>query len=484
MNKKHIVCTQCVMDTSDKDIYFNEKGVCSHCLNFDETYHVSPAQEEENLASLAVKLKSHSAKYDCIVGMSGGVDSSYVAHLAAEMNLNPLVVHLDNGWNSRLAIRNVAKIIDKHQFDLETLIIDWQEFRDLQKAFLRAGVIDIELLTDHAITATLYRLAQKHNIKYILSGVNYATEHGMPLSWNWNKDDKTNIEAIHKQFGEVKLSTFPLISQKKLASLRQSETGPESINVLNLINYSAARAKQELQSGYGWEAYSGKHFESVFTRFYQSYILPVKFGVDKRKVHLSALIRNGEINREQAMLELAKPAIENRQLLRDRDYVIDKLEMDLESFEGLMKSSPVPHEHYASDFTASHQLRKQSGFIANLFKKESQVEKQASALLKHYLDRYQGKTFVIYCAGEIGARTLEQAREKGVYEKIVAVVDNKANHNQHNLGDILVQSPEVLGSLDFEVLLIASHKYQDEIFQNLISLPNMTEKTLIRLRDC
>lgn len=484
LTQKHVVCNRCVMDTSDKDIYFDVNGVCNHCLNFDNSYLVSPDDEITNLKALMQKLKQSSNGYDCIVGMSGGVDSSYVAHLAGKLGLNPLVVHLDNGWNSKLAIRNVSKIIEKNAFQLETLIIDWREFRDLQKSFLRAGVVDIELLTDHAITATLYRLAQKHNIKYILSGVNYATEHGMPLSWNWNKDDKTNIEAIHKQFGEVKLNTFPLIAQKKLANMRDSASGPESINILNLIRYSASRAKTELQQVYRWEAYTGKHFESVFTRFYQSYILPQKFGIDKRKVHLSALIRNGEISREEAVNVLLEPILSDKELNRDKEYLLEKLEMTDEEFNALMSQPPVTHDTYDSDFDSNHKLKVKRSPLGAVFRGVQLAEQQANALYKYLVKHHKGKPFVIYGAGEIGQKLLEIVNGKRGKMELVGIVDGKAQHNHHRLGAFDVVSPEDIHLLTCEVILIASEKYQHEIYKNLQTRSDIKNMELVRLSDC
>jgi len=277
------------------------------------------------------------------------VDSSYLVYLAWKHKLKPLVVHFDNGWNSETAVRNIERMIVKTGFDYQCLVIDWEEFRDLQRSFFRAGVIDIELLTDHAIMATTLRLARKHNIPCVLSGTNHATEYGMPKGWNWFKQDLRNIRDIHRKFGEKKLSTFPRMSLWETLWRLRVIRKPKFLEPLNMMAYRKDEAIRTLEQEFGWQYYGGKHFESVFTKFYQAYVLPKKFGVDKRKVHLSALIRNGEITRDLALAELAKPHYPPEDFERDRDYVLKKLGFSLEEFDKIMAASPIPHDHYASD---------------------------------------------------------------------------------------------------------------------------------------
>ena len=203
MSEKSI-CKYCVMDTSDVDIVFDKEGICNHCIDFfkkKDNYHFTPEQEEINLENLKKRLISRKqGTYDSVLGLSGGVDSSYLAYLAMELDLNPLCIHFDNGWNSNIAVRNVRNIIEKTGFDLYTFVIDWPEFRDLQLSFIRAGVVDIEMTTDHAIFASMFKIRKKFGVSSILSGTNYLTEHGMPESWSWQKLDIINIRSIHKKW--------------------------------------------------------------------------------------------------------------------------------------------------------------------------------------------------------------------------------------------------------------------------------------------
>lgn len=353
MKKVYQVCTRCVLDTSDPDIIFDDNGVCNYCLEADRElpkYRFSPEQEKENLASLASRIRNEAkGKYHAIIGLSGGVDSSYVTHLAKTLNLNPLIVHFDNGWNSEKSVSNIKKIVDKCGFDLETYVINWPEFRDLQRSFFKAGVVDIEILSDHAIMATMFKLRRKHKIKFVLSGSNYVTEHGMPLKWLWRKQDLTNIKAIQKQFGTRPLKEFPTLSSIEFQFIRMFGWGGVYIELLNHINYSKSMALKVLTEEYGWEYYGGKHFESVFTKFYQAYVLPAKFGYDKRKVHLSSLIRNKEITREEALTELENPPYHPSELETDKTYVLKKLGFTEAEFDQMMKEQPKEHLDYPSD---------------------------------------------------------------------------------------------------------------------------------------
>lgn len=346
-------CVRCVMDTTDPDIRFNEQGVCNYCEEAESllsSFKFTPGTEQENLKTLAERIKSDSkGKYDSIVGLSGGVDSSYVAYLAKEMKLNPLCVHFDNGWNSEIAVSNIKKIVNKCGFDLETYVIDWPEFRDLQRSFFKAGVVDIEMLTDHAIMATMFQLRKKYKIKYILSGSNYVTEHGMPTSWLWRKQDLPNIKDIQKKFGTKKIKNFPTMNSIKFQLSKMLGLGGTYIEILNNINYSKAMAMEVLKKEFEWEYYGGKHYESVFTKFYQAYFLPEKFNYDKRKVHLSAQIRNGEITKEEALKELLEAPYEPTQLRIDKQYVLKKLGFSDEEFEDIMNAPPKNHLDYASD---------------------------------------------------------------------------------------------------------------------------------------
>ena len=346
-------CTQCVMDTTDPNISFDENGVCTHCRDFERDYskyRFSEEQSQANIDRLAEEIKKNkTGKYDSIIGLSGGVDSSYVCYLAWKMGLNPLCVHFDNGWNSEIAVANIKKILKITGFDYETHVINWPEFKDLQRSFFKAGVLDIEMLTDHAIMATMFGIRKRHNIKYVISGTNFATEHGMPGTWIWSKQDLTNIKSIQKRFGKIKIKDFPTMTFLKYMASLKLKTNGVYVSILDSINYNKEEAMKTLMKEFDWKYYGGKHYESVFTKFYQAYILPEKFNIDKRKVHLSSQIRNGEITRDFALEQLAKPLYNSQDLANDKTYVIKKLGFKEEEFDALMKEKPVPHDHYPSD---------------------------------------------------------------------------------------------------------------------------------------
>jgi N-acetyl sugar amidotransferase len=348
------VCARCVMDESDRNIRFDADGVCNHCHDAERALakvRLSPEESKARLQALAAEIgKTRTAEgYDSIIGLSGGVDSSYTAWLAHKLGLRPLAVHLDNGWNSEIAVANIHNLVQRCGFDLVTLVIDWPEFRDLQRAFIKAGVVDIEMLSDHAIVATMFRLCRKHGIQTVLSGTNVATEHGMPRSWVWNKQDLTNIRAIHARYGSVRLKTFPTMGLVRSALWRLPAFGYRFVELLDSANYRKTSAIEELKREAGWREYGDKHHESVFTKFYQSYILPTKFGIDKRRVHLSALIRNAEITRGVALEALNEPIYDPAELRRDREFVLKKLGFSEAEFDALMAAPPVPHDHYRSD---------------------------------------------------------------------------------------------------------------------------------------
>jgi N-acetyl sugar amidotransferase len=360
------VCNRCVMDESDPEITFDSAGICSHCHAADlllPGVRWTPEASDRALRLLASEIRRHVAPsgYDSVIGLSGGVDSSYTALQAKRMGLNPLAVHFDNGWNSELAVENIQRIVEACGFDLETYVINWREFRDLQRAFLQASVVDIELLTDHAIFAALTHLARQRRVKYLLSGDNIATEHGLPLSWVWNKQDWRNIQAIHAAFGSIPLKTFPHLSTARWLALRLTRQ-IRLVRPLNLINYRRDRAIQELRTEFGWRDYGGKHHESTFTRFYQGSILPTKFGIDKRRVHLSDQIRNGELTREMALLELSEPVYSPDELRMDSEFVRKKLGFDSAEWDAVLAASPRPH----SDFPSEERLARVVSLAARL----------------------------------------------------------------------------------------------------------------------
>lgn len=349
------ICTKCVYDSTAGGISFDSEGVCNYCRSYErlaEKFINIPQQKKEaELEVIVSKIKrlGNGNKYDCILGLSGGVDSSYLAYLAKKLGLRPLVVHFDNGWNSELAVKNIENIVNKLDYDLYTHVFNWEEFKDLQLAYLRAGVVDIEVPTDYLIFAVLNKLAAKFSIKYILSGYNYATEYGMPKGWNIsNKFDHVNLENIHKKFGKIELKKFPKFGRYQIFYY-QHILGIETTALLNLVPYVKSDVKEFIKKELDWQDYGGKHHESIFTRFYQDYILPKKFKVDKRKAHWSALICSGQATRAEALDALKQEPYPIEDQLKDREYVVKKFGITDSEFETIMNTPPVAHEVYGME---------------------------------------------------------------------------------------------------------------------------------------
>jgi N-acetyl sugar amidotransferase len=344
------------MDTTAPDIVFDQDGNCNYCSKFIETHskHIAPdeAQRKKRLNSLAeiVKQSGRGKKYDCIVGLSGGVDSSWALVQAIKLGLRPLAVHMDSGWNSELAQNNISNIVSKLGVDLHTHVINWPEIRGLMNAFFDADVIDVEVLYDNAMLAVNYQLAAKYGLKYILAGTNIATEGiDIPKSWNWYKSDKRNIKGISKQFGGPTLKTFPVISTFDTARYVLLNR-IHWISFLDYLDYKKFEAIEVLKKDYNYKPYLHKHYESIFTRFYQGYILPNKFGVDKRKPHLSSLIMTGALTREEALRQaagIAYPSEKDMEL--DRLYFIKKMGWTENKFLDYMSRPEKPHSNYPSE---------------------------------------------------------------------------------------------------------------------------------------
>lgn len=352
-NRPYQQCTMSVMDTiADPNISFDEKGVCNYYTEYlqkEKEHVVMGSAGEQKLQEVVAQIKKdgEGKKYDCITGISGGVDSTYVCLLAKQLGLRPLIVHFDNGWNSELAVKNIENIIGKLGFDLFTLVVDWNEFKDLQLAYLKASVVDIEALTDHAISGTLYKLAAEKNIKHILSGNNIVTEATLPKYWIFNKSDDANIKDIHKKFGTQPLKTYPFFGLKQ-RKLYGGMKGINTIDLLNFVPYKKHEVKEIITNELGWRDYGGKHYESVFTRFYQGYILPVKFSIDKRKAHLSNLIFSGQITKQEALAELQTPIITEQQLQDDYEFVLKKFNLTQQEFEAILAQPRREHTEFAT----------------------------------------------------------------------------------------------------------------------------------------
>lgn len=343
-------CCVSVLDTNDDpQMRFDADGRCHYYQDYIRAAQeqIHPRRELDALVG-QIQERGRGKTYDSILGLSGGVDSTYVAYIAKQLGLRPLAIHFDNGWNSELAVKNIENVVNRLGFDLATYVIDWTEFRDLQLAYLKASVVDIEAVTDHAILATLYRLAAKHGIRDIVSGTNVVTEHVLPAHWVHPKTDHVNIRAIHREFGTVPLRTYPFMDLK-LKKYHQLIRRTRIHSILDYVNYDKAEVKRLIADELGWRDYGGKHYESIFTRFYQGYILPRKFGIDKRKAHLSNLIFAGQITRQEALAELAKPIYDPQQLAADYTFVLKKLGLSDQEFEELMNRPPRPHTDFATE---------------------------------------------------------------------------------------------------------------------------------------
>jgi len=346
------------MDTNDDPhLKFDENGVCSYCLIYEEDKRLLVKTGEEATQAINYTIKNikdygKSRKYDCLIGLSGGVDSSYVAYMAKQYGLRALCIHFDNGWNSEMAVMNIHNIVNKLGFDLNTYVIDWEEFKDLQLAYLKASVIDIEVLTDHAIYGSMFKIAKENDIKYVLGGHNVVTEGILPYHWTYDKKDYINIKAIHKKYGQKQLKTFPFLDRKMKRFITTS--GVEFVNYLNWLPYVKDEVKALLQKELDWKDYGGKHYESIWTRFYQGYILPAKFGVDKRKAHLSTLVCSGQMTKEEALNEMKQPAYDPAQLKIDKEFVLKKFGLTEAEFDALMKLPIRDHREFDTEGSLFH----------------------------------------------------------------------------------------------------------------------------------
>jgi N-acetyl sugar amidotransferase len=352
------------MDESVLGIRFDRVGQCNFCTDFvvDWNERLSSTEVNRSEALVAfidrVKESGRGRAYDCVVGVSGGVDSSWVLVNVVRLGLRPLAVHMDNGWNSELAQNNIANLVRGLGVDLYTHVIDWDEYRRLMQAFFDADVIDIELLYDNAMLAVNYEQAARHGLRWILAGTNTSTEGmRMPAGWNWNKFDATNIRSISRSFGGPKLQTFPVVSTFRRLWYR-SARGITWASFLDLLDYRKDAAVDELRASFGFRPYPYKHYESVFTRFYQGHILPQKFGVDKRRLHLSTLIVTGQLSRQAALDDLARmPYPSQSELDSDRSYFLKKMLWTASQFDDYIKRPPRPHTDYRTELRLLRTLR-------------------------------------------------------------------------------------------------------------------------------
>lgn len=341
-------CTQCVMDTSDPEITFDANGVCNHCIEFDTVTRLNWFPNEEGATRWAaiveqIKAAGRGHEYDCILGLSGGVDSSYLAIKIHEWGLRPLVIHVDAGWNSELAVANIEALVKHCNYDLHTHVVDWEDMRDLHLAYLRAGISNQDVPQDHIFFASLYHFATKNGIRYILSGGNLATEGVFPSAWHGSAMDAINLKAIQREYGERKLHGYKTISFFQYYIWYPFVKKMRTVRPLNYMPYDKTKALEELQRTVGYKPYARKHGESQFTKVFQNYYLPEKFGYDKRLPHLSSLIVSGQMTRDEAVAKLAESLYGADELEIDIAYFCKKLRITRSQFDDLLKA-PV-HRH-------------------------------------------------------------------------------------------------------------------------------------------
>ena len=349
-------CTNCVMDTSDSAITFDEHGVCDFCNDFYQNIQPSwqaKLKDPDLLRRTAEQIKAASKgrKYDCIIGMSGGVDSSYLCYVAKElMGLNPLVYSVDTGWNLNVAVENIERIVKALDLDMYTEVVDWNEMKDLQLAFFKSQVPYQDTPQDHAIFAGLYNYAVKHGIQYVLTGANSATECiRSPVEWVYMNDLKM-IRDIHHKFGTRPLKTFPLCGMVKYRVYYPIFKGMKRVAPLDMVEYNKEKVKLFLQERFGWQPYENKHYENVFTRFYEGYYLPHKFGYDKRKCYFSNEILAGTMTREEALAELEQPPYDPQQMEEDKAYIAKKLGLTVEEFQTIIDGENKTFRDYRNSW--------------------------------------------------------------------------------------------------------------------------------------
>lgn len=350
--KKDLICRRCIMDTSDSVIQFNENGECDHCQNFDNNIKPNWHADEVGYAELMqaaekIKAEGKGKDFDCIIGLSGGLDSSYTAYVAKEiMGLRPLLFHVDAGWNTDQAVGNIEKLVDGLGLDLYTEVINWEEMKDLQVAFLKSGIADQDIPQDTAFFSALYKFARKNKIKYVLTGGNYSTECCRePNEWGaYPGIDKTLILDIHKKFGKRPLKTFPIVDVFVYKVLYHRLLGMKVFKPLNLVPYIKKEAEQLLNEKFGWLPFQHKHHESRFTRFYEDYWMPKKFGYEKRRAHFSSLIMTEQMTRDEALVRISKPEMSDEFMKNEFEYVANKLGLNVQELQAIFEQ---PNKTYA-----------------------------------------------------------------------------------------------------------------------------------------
>lgn len=376
MNKRdYQQCNRCLMDTTDPEITFDEKGFCNHCTEFLDKRVKHKYQGEESDKALdkivqEIKQAGEGKEYDCVMGLSGGIDSSYSAHILKQRGLRILAVHMDNGWNSEEAVLNIKNIAQKLGIDYESYVLDWEEFKDLQLAFLKASVPEADTPTDVAIPAALHYYAAKYGVKHIISGGNFATEGILPRSWHYNAKDLRYFNYIQKTFGERRLKTFPTFGFKKEMYYKMVK-GIKMVYLLNYVPYAKQDAMELLKDKLDWRFYGGKHYESKYTGFIQSYYLYEKFGIDYRRATLSSQICSGEISREKAIQQLQDKPYDAVKAEDEKKYIAKKLQVPEDEFEKILNLPAKYFWDYPND-------EKKLKFVYDTYRKLFNKEKLGS----------------------------------------------------------------------------------------------------------
>jgi N-acetyl sugar amidotransferase len=358
------------MDTTDPDIWFDENGVSSHALRFDIAFsdEVRRAQAGERLSELddiaaRIKKSGEGKPYDCVIGISGGVDSTYLALQAVKLGLRPLAVHFDSGWNSELAVDNIHNLVTRLGLDLHTHVVDWREMKDLQLSFFKASVANADTPTDHAFSWVAYTQASRYGIKYILSGANSASESVLPAGWGYDAGDAIHVKAVQKRFGSVRLKTYPLMGLAKRNLWYPEVRRIKTVALLNYMPYIYIDAKRAITDELGWRDYGGKHYESVFTRYFQGYYLPQKFGYDKRLAHYSSLILSNQMTRDEALALMVTTDYPDHLRQQDHEFIAKKLGVGVSELEGIYARPPVDYSAYPNSEASAARL---FGFTAAL----------------------------------------------------------------------------------------------------------------------
>lgn len=354
-SRPYQICQNCIMDTSDSLIKFDERGWCEYCNNYHSNIVPNWHPDERGEREIAVEIEKikedgKGRDFDCLIGLSGGVDSSYLVYIAKEkFGLRPLLYHVDAGWNSQEAVNNIEKLVDGMGLDLYTEVVNWPEMRDLQLAFFKSGVPHLDTPQDHAFFAGLYNFAAKNKVKYILTGANYSTECVRePLEWHYHASDLRQLYDIHRRFGQRPLKSFPLAGILKFKIFYRFVKGVRVVKPLNHIPYYKEAAMQELVDRFGWQRYPHKHYESRFTRFYEGYWLRKRFGYDKRRAHFSSLILTDQLSRDEALERIAQDPYSAEQVKQDFEYIATKLGIEVAELQAMFDAPKKTYRDYAN----------------------------------------------------------------------------------------------------------------------------------------